>query len=147
MPKKKAEAIAEYLSEIKWNNENTTNAKVYPSKIISEDLNIDTGKITVEEIISILKRQKKAPGPHRTTTELCKYFNNDNIEIIARLLNRFWKLDAVPEELTEANVASLFEKGDTNNLANYRPISHLNTLYKIYAHPRRNRKQDRQPYA
>ena len=39
----------------------------------------------------------------------------------------------MPEELTEANVASIFKKGDTQNLANYRPISLLNTLYKIYA--------------
>ena len=35
--------------------------------------------------------------------------------------------------MTEANVASLFKKGDTQNLANYRPISLLNYSYKIYA--------------
>ena len=35
--------------------------------------------------------------------------------------------------MAEANVASLFKKGDTQNLANYRPISLLNYTYKIYA--------------
>ena len=35
--------------------------------------------------------------------------------------------------MTEANVASLFKKGDTQNVANYRPISLLNTMYKLYA--------------
>ena len=32
-----------------------------------------------------------------------------------------------------ANVASLYKKGDTQNIANYRPISLLNGTYKIYA--------------
>ena len=49
-----------------------------------------------------------------------------------QLLKLFWDLEAVPEEFTEANVASIFKKGDIQNLANYRPISLLNTLYKIY---------------
>ena len=112
LQKKKAEAIAEYLSELQWNNESTTNAKVNPSKIINEDIQIDTGQITVEEIIIIPKRLKgnKAPGPDRTTIEFYKCLNNDNIDIIARLLSSFWNLDAAPEELTEANVASIVLK-------------------------------------
>ena len=126
---------------MQWNNESTTNAEIRPSKIINEDLNIDTGQISVEEIIIIIKRLQKnnAPGPDRTTAELYKYLNNDNIEIIAWLLNIIWALDAVPEELTEANVASIFKKGDTKNLANYRPSSLLNTLYNIYASTIHNR--------
>ena len=52
-----------------------------PSTIIHEDLDIDTGQITVEEINIIIQRLKKtkAPGPDRTTTELFKYINHDNI--------------------------------------------------------------------
>ena len=78
--------------------------------MINEDLNIDTGQITVEEISMIIKRlnNNKAPGPDRTTTELYRYLNNDNLKIIARLLNNYWNLNAVPEELTEAGVASTF---------------------------------------
>ena len=77
----------------------TTHAKINPSKIISEDRNIDTGQITVEEFIIIFKRLKmnKAPGRDRTTAELYKYLSSDNIEIIARLFNSFWNLKAVQE--------------------------------------------------
>ena len=35
--------------------------------------------------------------------------------------------------MSEARVASLYKKGDPNNLENYRPISLLNTLFKIIA--------------
>ena len=56
LPKKKAEAIAGYLSEIQWNNENTTNAQINTSKIVNEDLDIDIRQITVEETIIIIKR-------------------------------------------------------------------------------------------
>ena len=58
LPKKKAEAIAEYLSEVQWKHEHTTNAKQHPSMIIDEDLNIDIGQITGEEIIVIIKKVK-----------------------------------------------------------------------------------------
>ena len=40
--------------------------------MIKEDLNSDTGQITVEEIIIVIKRLKnnKDPGPETTTAEL-----------------------------------------------------------------------------
>ena len=38
-----------------------------------------------------------------------------------------------PTELTQAEVFSLYKKGKTSSLENYRPISLLNTIYKIYA--------------
>ena len=39
----------------------------------------------------------------------------------------------VPRVLLEANVASIYKQGDTQNLANYRPISLLNGAYNILA--------------
>ena len=41
--------------------------------------------------------------------------------------------EEVPKVLLEANVASIYKKGDTQNLANYRPISLLNGAYNILA--------------
>ena len=110
LPKKKVEAIAEYLSDNQWKNENTTEVKTNPCKIISEHLNIDEGRITTNEIEVIIKRRKKhkAPGPDKITTELYKFIYISNYKYIEKLLNLLWDLEAVPEELTEANVASIF---------------------------------------
>ena len=47
----------------------------------------------------------------------------------------------MPKEMLEARVVSIFKKGDASNMENYRPISLLNSLYKIYAAILQNRLQ------
>ncbi len=39
----------------------------------------------------------------------------------------------IPKQMTEANIACLYKKGNTQDLENYRPIALLNCLYKILA--------------
>ena len=39
----------------------------------------------------------------------------------------------MPESVEKADVVTLYKKGNVQNAANYRPISLLQTLYKIYA--------------
>ena len=48
---KRAEATAEYLSQVQWKNTNDTPAKINPEKIINDNLNIEDGRITINEII------------------------------------------------------------------------------------------------
>ena len=45
----------------------------------------------------------------------------------------WWKEEEIPEEMLRARVVMLYKKGDTSKYENYRPISLLNSLYKIYA--------------
>ena len=78
-------------------------------------------------------KNNKTPGPDRITVELIKQLDKQNLEILLELLNECWEKQCIPETMTEANVASLFKKGDTQNLAYYRPIPLLNYTYKIYA--------------
>ena len=47
------------------------------------------------------------------------------------MLNAYWNGKQMPSELTQAQVILLFKKGDKSKLSNYRPISLLNTNYKL----------------
>ena len=49
------------------------------------------------------------------------------------LLNHWWREEDMPEEMLKARVVLIYKKGDTNKYANYRPISLLNTMYKLFA--------------
>ena len=59
--------------------------------------------------------------------------SEDKLENILALLTKLWNEEEVPEEELEARVVLIYKKGDTNKFENYRPISLLNTLYKLFA--------------
>jgi len=52
---------------------------------------------------------------------------------IIKLLNEWWNNEDIPEEILQSRVVLIFKKGDTADLDNYRPISLLNSIYKLYA--------------
>ena len=83
-------------------------------------------------MIEKLKR-RKAPGPDGIPTELLKQMTNDNKRGLLRLLQKWWREEDIEEEELQARVVLIYKKGDTNKFENYRPISLLNTLYKVYA--------------
>ena len=65
--------------------------------------------------------------------ELFKEMNDECMEAIAELLNQWWNEEDIPTETLTARVVLIYTKGDTGKYENYRPISLLNAIYKIYA--------------
>ena len=49
------------------------------------------------------------------------------------MLNEWWEKEEIPEEETLARVVLIYKKGDASLCENYRPISLLNTMYKLIA--------------
>ena len=65
--------------------------------------------------------------------ELFIEMDNETLEGVKDLLNQWWKEEDIPTETLKARVVLIYKKGDTSKYENYRPISLLNTIYKIYA--------------
>ena len=65
--------------------------------------------------------------------EIIKEMDDQCLKLIVNLLNSWWKEKEIPEDMLQARVVLIYKKGDTGKFENYRPITLLNTLYKIYA--------------
>ena len=52
---------------------------------------------------------------------------------ILEIFNIWWDFEDIPQAELRARVVLIWKKGDTAQYLNYRPISLLNSVYKIYA--------------
>ena len=68
-----------------------------------------------------------------------KNLGENAVETIQHILNSWWISGKQEDNILEANVASLYKKGDTKDQENYRPISLLNYIYKLLVHIIRER--------
>lgn len=87
-----------------------------------------------EEIKLVLKitKDKKAPGIDRIPYEFYKY-GGEKFELeINSVLNSIYQSECIPESFKESIMFPLFKKGDNRLVENYRGLSFLNTLCKIF---------------
>ena len=87
------------------------------------------------ELRNVVKQTEnnKSPGPDIIPVEFFKILNDECLEIVLSILNECWINEIMPDEMELAELVTLYKKGNVENPANYRPISLLNTMYKIYA--------------
>ena len=79
-------------------------------------------------------KKKKAAGPDEIPNEVWLLLDETNLQSLLDLYNHSWDSGTIPQEWAEAIVVSIYKgKGADTEPANYRPISLLNTIYKIYA--------------
>jgi len=136
--KQQAEAAADYLEKDQWGIQTEQREERETSRLHIKrnkfENHYNTANFTVQEIkclIKILKRNK-ATGPDEIPMEFYKWLNEENLEKVADLINYWWNNNYFPAEKLEAYIASIYKKGDPKNQANYRPISLLTSIYKIY---------------
>jgi len=78
-------------------------------------------------------KKNKATGPDDLPMEFYKWLDDESLEYIREVMNGWWLLGEFPEDKLQANIASIYKKGDPKKQENYRPISLLDSIYKIYA--------------
>uniref|UniRef100_A0A670JBZ4 Reverse transcriptase domain-containing protein n=1 Tax=Podarcis muralis TaxID=64176 RepID=A0A670JBZ4_PODMU len=98
-----------------------------------DQLNAPISKEEVEEVINELKRGK-APGPDGLTASYYKDLKDRLIVPLIEVMNNILKVREIPETWKEAFITIIPKQdSDLTQVKNYRPISLLNTDYKIFA--------------
>lgn len=87
------------------------------------------------EIIEQIKKMKmeKSPGPDRITNEVIKIGHPLLVKPLTILFNMIIENTCTPQQWSESNIILLYKKGDPKDISNYRPISLLPTLYKLFS--------------
>ena len=98
-----------------------------------EDLPIPD--FTATEILKQIKKLKseKSPGPDGITNECIKFAKALLLTPITLLWNKILHEETVPRIWTESEIILLYKKGDPADISNYRPISLMPCLYKLFA--------------
>ncbi|XP_063630347.1 uncharacterized protein LOC134801658 [Cydia splendana] len=91
--------------------------------------------IEENEVIKAVSTQKngKATGEDQISNELLKCTLPASLRSIVTLFNEILQKEEIPKQWTTSTIILLHKKGDRNDVGNYRPISLMSNLYKIFS--------------
>ena len=78
-------------------------------------------------------KRGKAPGLDKVPAELLQSSGEAGLAMITDLLNMAFTTQTLPTQWRVGSVVPVFKKGDRSECGNYRPITLLRTLDKLYA--------------
>ena len=85
----------------------------------------------VTECVPMLKRGKTT-GHDNTRAEMLQNIGENEFEMSTELYNKMWKEERIPKDREVGIVILLFKKGDNSNCSNYRRITLLSVVLKVY---------------
>ena len=90
---------------------------------------------TMDEIGRILKRLKhhKAPGEDGIPAEILKNYSPEMLSAFQRLFETVWNAECCPADWSQSIILPIPKRGDRTQCANYRGISLINVLAKVFA--------------
>lgn len=91
-------------------------------------------EITKQEIEEALKTLKygKAPGHDKITTEMIKKMGGKGITMLTKLFNKIWRKEEIPRDWEIGIIIPIYKKGDNKECKNYRGITLLSTVLKLF---------------
>jgi hypothetical protein len=103
-------------------------------EVLGEGPSDDGGDITIEEVTAALKqmRNNNAAGSDEIPAEVFKYGGQHVLRFLVWIFNLAWRSKRIPKEWGSAVIFPIHKKGDRTNCTNYRPISLLSHIGKIY---------------
>lgn len=97
-----------------------------------EPLVNEVTKEEVKEAIINLNNWK-APESDNIPLELLKYGGEDMYNYIFNICHKVWLEEIMPDSWNEAVIIPLHKKCDKTECSNYRGISLLNSIYKVFS--------------
>ena len=79
------------------------------------------------------QKDNKSPGLDSISSEIIKTSSDFISSFLLRLYNRMFNTGEYPSSWGEGIITPIFKKGDVNNSSNYRGITLINILAKIYS--------------
>ena len=127
---------ADYLETVQWTpgqNHPGDNRENIPLQ--DGTFQVSADKFTAAELDFVLGRLKlnKTPGHDGIPAELFKWLDSSNRQLFLDAANSCLLKETMPQHHMNAVVVSIYKKGDSSRLSNYRPISLLTSCYKILA--------------
>ena len=90
---------------------------------------------TMDELLYVINKRKnnKQPGVDGIPYEFFKFATPPFLEKLLNILNKMFEKGKLPDCFKQSIIFPLYKKGDRNEVTNYRGISFINTISKIYA--------------
>lgn len=87
------------------------------------------------EVLEHLKKLKteKSPGPDNITNEILKIGAPLLLLHLTQVFNLCLKTEKVPKQWCNSDIVLIYKKGDPLDIGNYRPISLLPSIYKLFS--------------
>ena len=97
-------------------------------------LNLNFHAISTESILKVIDKlsSKNSQGHDGVSTKLLKSIKCEASEPITIIINQTFRTGIFPDKLKLAKVIPIFKKGDNTTMNNYRPISILPTVSKVF---------------
>ena len=106
--------------------------KDYLKYPVSKNFNFElTNETEVRKYIMEMK-SKSSSGHDRLSNKLLKVIGNDISKPLTLMINQAFNTGIFPEKLKYAKVLPIYKKGDIKLLENYRPVSLLPSISKIF---------------
>ena len=111
-----------------------SNATLPDGRNLTNDNILQSIVITEKDVLDQLQilDTNKANGPDDISPKLLKKAARPLSKILQYIFNLSLQSSTFPEEWKKANVIPVYKKGDKSNINNYRPVSLLSTVAKVF---------------
>lgn len=118
-----------------YSNQDDTKQGIYEIRTPNPCPSDPEPEILPSEVRKAILSQKsdKAPGPDKITNELLKGTLEELAPILTKIFNKVITSGIIPEQWETSHIILIYKKGPKEDIGNYRPISLMSNVYKVFS--------------